>query len=593
MIWRWIDERAGLGQLARALLDEREPPNVGWLHTFGSLLLFCLLLSMLTGAAMVLYYAPTPDHAHASVQYITERAPLGRLVRGLHVWSASFAVVALTLHLLRVFLSGAYKLPRELTWIVGVLLLLLIFGFLFTGHLLPWDQRAYWATVVGTEMMGAAPGLGTFVLHLVRGGEEIGPLTLTRFFALHVLFLPVLLIIGVVFHLYLMLRIGIAGPVRGEGENGRGGERESGRAGEQKDRNAEESPIPPFLHSSIQGREGTGDERGGSRREGWRPFYPYQAARDITVVFITFIAMILLAWLYPPTLENVADPSDTSYTPRPPWYFLFLFQFVRSFEGPFEVIGAVVLPTVGMLLLLLLPFLDRRPERRPFRRPVASAAALLGVAGFLALTILGATTAPPPVMEVAVSEQPEDRATSPTAPLTPTELAGKVYFQEHNCLRCHRLNGQGAKIGPDLAGVGKKRDAEWLNQHFQNPSSIVPGTIMPPLDLPIEKLNALSAYLLRLNDPASPAFQDRPVIEEGGRVLYETGCLQCHVIFDTGTKGMAPDLSQVGARREEEWIVDQIRNSRSHNPGSVMPIYGEKLTTEEIEAVAEFLSTCR
>ena len=547
VIWQWIDNRTGVRRGIRVLLDEKEPPNMGWFHTFGSLLLFCLILSILTGAAMLLYYAPTPDHAYASVRYITERAPFGRLVRGLHVWSASFVVIAAALHLLRVFLSGAYKPPRELTWIVGVILLLLIFGFLFTGQLLPWDQRAYWGTVVGTEIVGTAPGLGTFIQHIVQGGAEIGPLTLTRFFAIHTLFLPALLLICIIVHLYLMRRIGIAGPIRGAGET----------------------------------------------KEGWRPFYPYQAARDTIVIFMAFTLLIFLAWRYPPMLEKVADPSDTSYTPRPPWYFLSLFQSTsrRRFLG--TAIGAVVLPTVVVLLLFLLPFLDRRPERHPFRRPVASIAALVGVVGVLMLTILGAKQSPLPAGGAVTTGHPVDQATAPGAPLTPIELAGKAYFREQNCIRCHSLNGKGGNIGPELVGVGGKRDAEWLNQHFRNPSAVVPGSAMPAFDLPMETLNALSAYLLRLNDPSSPALQDRPVIEKGGQVFYETGCLQCHLLLGAGMKGMAPDLSQVGSRREKGGIIDQVTNPRSHNPGSIMPIYGEKLKREEIEAAAEFLSHCR
>jgi ubiquinol-cytochrome c reductase cytochrome b subunit len=445
-----------------------------------------------------------------------------------------------------------------LTWIVGVILLLLIVGFLFTGQLLPWDQRAYWGTVVGTEIMGTAPGLGAFIQHVIRGGPEIGPLTLTRFFALHILFLPAILVIGIMVHLYLMRRIGIAGPVGGAKDKG------TRRQGDKE-------------------REG----------EEWLPFYPYQAVRDTTVIFVACIVLIFLAWHYPPMLEKVADPSDTSYTPRPPWYFLFLFQLLRYFEGPFEVVGAVILPTVGLCILLFLPFLDRRSERHPFRRPIASIAALTGVTSVLILTILGAKQPPLPAGGVSTTGHAVDQATAPGAPLTPVELAGKVYFREQNCIKCHSLNGKGGKIGPELAGVGVKRDAEWLNQHFRNPSAVVPGSVMPSFDLPVETLNALSAYLLRLNDPASSALQDRPVIEKGGQVFYETGCLQCHLILGAGMKGMAPDLSQVGSRREKGWIIDQITNPRTHNPGSIMPIYGEKLQGEEIGAVAEFLSNCR
>ncbi|RME47518.1 MAG: cytochrome b6 [Chloroflexi bacterium] len=211
----WIDERTGIRAIWQAIFL-RKIPKVNWLYTLGSASLFVATLQIVTGILLTIYYVPTPDHAYDSVQYIMDDVAFGWLIRGLHHWGASAMILLVFLHMLRVFYYGAYKFPRELTWVVGVFLLLITIGFGFTGYLLPWDQKAYWATTVGTNIAGSAPLIGPVIKRVLRGGEELTALTLNRFYGTHVWVLPALLILFVTIHLYLVIKIGISAPPKPE-----------------------------------------------------------------------------------------------------------------------------------------------------------------------------------------------------------------------------------------------------------------------------------------------------------------------------------------------------------------------------------------
>jgi quinol-cytochrome oxidoreductase complex cytochrome b subunit len=211
----WLDERLGWRRVWEAIFL-RKIPKVNWLYTLGSATLFVAANQIVTGILLTVYYVPTPDHAYDSVQYITTQIPAGWLIRGLHHWGASAMVVLTALHMLRVILHGAYKYPREVTWFTGVGLLLLVLGFGFTGYLLPWDQKAFWATTVGTRIAGVAPIVGDWILRIMRGGEELSAVTLARFFGAHVWILPAGLLTFLLVHLYLVVRIGISAVPRRE-----------------------------------------------------------------------------------------------------------------------------------------------------------------------------------------------------------------------------------------------------------------------------------------------------------------------------------------------------------------------------------------
>ena len=372
----FLKERLPLTEFS-AHLRKPLPKHINLLFSLGSLAMFLLLLQAATGAFLALYYSPSPEHAHNAVTYISEEVPFGAFVRGLHHWGASAMVIIVFLHLLRVVLYGSYKAPRELTWIFGVLLLLVVLGFGFTGYLLPWDEKAYWATVVGVEIASTAPVLGDFVAKVLRGGTEIGAVTLSRFYALHTIWLPWLAFGLVGVHLFFVRYYGSSG-------------------------------IP----------QNTPEEMSSQLIEEGKPFYPHQVFEDVVGMLILFVVLACVALFVPVPLEDVADPTNADYDPRPEWYFLFLFQLLKYFQGPLEIIGTFVIPTVGMVLLLLLPFLDRSERAVLWKRPIALTVTSVSVVAIVGLTILGASS---PKLETQEAPQPTTETENTVLPDTETE----------------------------------------------------------------------------------------------------------------------------------------------------------------------------
>ena len=382
---QFLNERLPLSEFS-AHLRKPLPKHINLLFSLGSLAMFLLLLQAVTGAFLALYYSPSPEHAHNAVTYISEEVPFGAFVRGLHHWGASAMVIIVFLHLLRVVLYGSYKAPRELTWIFGVFLLLIVLGFGFTGYLLPWDEKAYWATVVGVEIASTAPVLGDFVAKVMRGGTEIGAVTLSRFYALHTIWLPWLAFGLVGVHLFFVRYYGSSGTPRNTPEEMKTG----------------------------------------------KPFYPDQVFEDVVGMLILFAVLASVALFVPVPLEDVADPTNADYDPRPEWYFLFLFQLLKYFQGPFEIIGTFVIPTVGMVLLLFLPFLDKSDRVVLWKRPVALTVTSVCVVGIVVLTILGGTSKKLETTEAVVQEtaQPTEQTQETATPPIDTETVdeGEAVF---------------------------------------------------------------------------------------------------------------------------------------------------------------------
>ena len=390
---QFLKERLPLAEIS-AHMRKPLPKHINLLFSLGSLAMFLLLLQAATGAFLALYYSPSPEHAHNAVTYISEEVPFGAFVRGLHHWGASAMVIIVFLHLLRVVLYSSYKTPRELTWIVGVFLLLVVLGFGFTGYLLPWDEKAYWATVVGIEIASTAPILGDFVAKILRGGTEIGAVTLSRFYALHTIWLPWIAFGLVGVHLFLVRYYGSSGTPQNTPEEMKTG----------------------------------------------KPFYPDQVFEDVVGMLIIFAILASLALFVSVPLEDVADPTNADYDPRPEWYFLFLFQLLKYFQGPFEVIGTFVIPTVGMVLLLFLPFLDRSERAVLWKRPIALTVTSISVIGIVTLTILGASS---PKLETQETPQPTAQSQTPTEPETEIEVVeeGEAVFDFQ--LTEEEINGTG------------------------------------------------------------------------------------------------------------------------------------------------------
>jgi quinol-cytochrome oxidoreductase complex cytochrome b subunit/cytochrome c553 len=514
----WLDSRTGIKAGRAHLLDEPLPPGVNWWFVLGSILLFLLGLQLISGIVLAMYYVATPDYAYDSVRYVTDRVPFGGFVRALHFFGASFIVIAAVAHMARVVMFGSYKQPREVTWLTGVALLLVILAFALTGYLLPWDQKAYWATTVTINIARSTPLIGEPIAAVMRGGSELGALTLLRWYAMHVLLLPAALVALTVTHLFLMRRHGISGP------------------------------ITP-------------------RRGAAEPFYPYHALRDTIAVAAVFAGLITLAALVRVPLDGMADPSDATYVPRPEWYFLSLFQMLKYFPGRLEPVATLVIPGVIVTFVALLPFLDRRPERHPARRPLVMLACGLLAVGTVTLTCLGLKDSPThsepgkfsplaiagaefaadqrcavchrtggaanPVSETRITKDhdwviahirdPETITPGSRKPpaggmresqarsvisylqrvraggLAPSTVDHKQGILVYGawCAGCHIIDGEGVKTGPDLTQIGEKHDAKWLQSWIADPEAIKADADMPAFGdrLDPDELKAVADFL--------------------------------------------------------------------------------------------------
>jgi len=370
-IWDWVDERSGASGVWKVFFARQIPLGVGWLYTFGFGSLFLFTLQAITGIFLAMYYSPSPDHAYDSIQFIMYQVPFGPIVRGIHHWGASAMVVLVVVHMAAVFVMGAYKYPRELTWMVGVVLLLLTLGFGFTGYLLPWDEKAYWATVVGTNIPGTLPVVGEYLLRIARGGAQLGALTLARFYAVHTLLLPAGLATLVAVHLYLVVYHGVSVPPSLW-------ERLS----------APVRNLTASRQSSLGGAAQAEEyhQRYTEFKNQGHPFWPYSIVEDMILAAVLLLVILGLLVTLGVPLESRADPTNTSYVPRPDWYFMFLFQMLKLFPGELEWVGAGLFPPLAILLLFLLPLYDRSPWRSPSRRPFAMVVAVAIALAIAALT---------------------------------------------------------------------------------------------------------------------------------------------------------------------------------------------------------------
>jgi len=274
----WIEDRTGLPSTIQHFLNEDIPASSGWKHVLGSVAMFAFLVQSVTGILLALNYSASVGEAYSSVKYIVTELTGGSIIRSMHHWGASMMIVVVVLHMAQVFIWGAYKRPREATWMAGALLLLLTFAYGLTGYLLPWDNRAYWGTMVTVQIAGLAPGAGPYVQRLLGAeGGAVGAVTFSRFYAAHVLILPPITALMIVLHVYLVRRHGVA-------------------------------PEPQETET--------------------KKFYPSQVYKDTVAMFIAFAILLTMAIVAQVPMGRMADPTDTTYTPRPEWYFHLRFQML-------------------------------------------------------------------------------------------------------------------------------------------------------------------------------------------------------------------------------------------------------------------------
>lgn len=498
----WLEERTGY----RTLVDHFKDPtplHVHWTYTLGSVLLLLLVVQFVTGLAMMLYYVPTPTHAYDSVRYIVSQVPLGNVLRGLHYYGASFLVAIGVLHLLRALYFGAYKAPREFTWLSGFVLFVLLIAFGLTGYLLPWDQMGYWASVVRTNIAGTTPVVGPWVARLMKVGTSVGALTLSRWYALHVAVLPAALILFTVGHIYLVRRHGRAGHyVR--------------------------LPRTPS-------------------------FIAQQTARNIIAAAVMFGVLVGLAVYVRAPLQSMADPADFTFIPHPEWYFLWLFQLMKLGSNFVEQVGAPMILTLIIGFLVGLPFLDRTFERHPRQRLWVIASTAVGLAGIATLTVSALRDTPPdrdpdvwspiaiagqdiagrkscgkchgpdsaapdlsrgrvshdnawirnhlsdpeamapgarPIpfdaptksdIVAVIAYQRMVRAGAPVLRASETERKVSILYATH-CASCHIMDGDGIADGPDLTHAGRERDVGWIAKKIVDPLASDPKARMPSIE---------------------------------------------------------------------------------------------------------------
>ena len=478
----WIEYRTGIETAIKNFLYEEIPASSGWRQVFGSVAVFLFLVQAFSGLLLAFNYAPTPGDAYNSVQYIITALTGGALIRGLHHWGASMMIVVVVLHMIQVFLYGAYKRPREATWMIGVILFLITLAFGLTGYLLPVGQPG----VLGHDRGHAAgkqnPLDWTHLSRLLGGEGSIGVVTFARFFALHVLLLPPLATSLIALHVYLVRKHGVA-------------------------------PIP--------------SDQGATKK-----FFPEQVFKDTVAIFVAFIILFVMAIIAKVPLERLADPTDSNYIPRPDWYFLFLFQTLKFFGGSLELVGSVALPGLAVMALLLVPFLDRGEIKRLAQRTVAIGVVAFALLGWSGLTLTAVMTTPK-----STAPSTEEEVVQEWQQLSPEELAGIGYFRQEQCSSCHNLANKSAKVGPNLAATAIRRSPAWMIDHFKNPSRLVPGSSMPPIDLNDEQLAALAAFLLKLSPDNAQVLDSAPTSAVEGAMIYKANqCRTCHMVNGEGMK---------------------------------------------------------
>jgi len=468
---QWLDRRTGLDSLLHHALDEPIPGGAKIAYIFGSALLFLFLSQIITGVFLAMYYVPSADHAHTTVAYITKEVTGGSFLRSIHAYGSSAIIIVLLLHLTQTFLYGSYKGRRELVWLAGCVLLTLMLGMAFTGYLLPWDQKAYFATTVGTNILSEVPWLGNALKKLLRGGTEMGTLTLSRFFVLHVFLIPAFIFVFVALHVYSFRKAGAAGPVT-------------------------EDPGSPKLPAE--------------------PFYPKQLVMDMGFAVLIIVALGFLAYLRPSELGPKADPADTQFLPRPEWYYIPVFQYLKYWHGSTAVLGILVIPGILGLLLVGLPFFDRSLERRPWKRPMSVG---LFTIILLSLGALGFASHREdmrnPGMAAQLKTQREDTlqfmkakfepelsggslVAQNTALANPEATKGKAIFEREGCNACHGDNGIGTAAAPKLVGVGSKYDAVKLEALLHHPTEKMTQGGMSPVELKDDEMKPLISYVQSL-----------------------------------------------------------------------------------------------
>jgi ubiquinol-cytochrome c reductase cytochrome b subunit len=463
-VYNWVELRLGL---AKPIVEAAEHPipasSASWWYVFGSAAAVLLGLQVVTGILLALVYVPSASEAWNSLQFLNHNITLGWFLRAVHGWGSNFMIAIVLIHMAQVFLFGAYKFPRELTWIVGVLLLLLTLGMAFSGQVLRFDQDAYWGLGIGASIMGRVPGIGQQMVHLLLGGPIIGGATLSRFFTLHVFVIPGILLLSVGLHVWMVLRLGI-----------------------------NEWPMPGRLvRKSTYERE----YRELIKKDGI-PFVPDAVWKDAIFSAAIMLAVIACAFFFGPFgPTGQPDPTIVQTAPKPDFAFLWIYAVLAFLPPSLETPFLLIVPVIMIGALLLLPLVAGEGEKHWSRRPVA----VLMIA-FIAVTLgvftrLGTYTPWSPIMDAWTSDP------IPVEYLhgrTPLERQGALVLQGKQCRDCHSLGGLGGLRGPALDSIAARMTEDQIIRQVLQGGGNMPsyGSALNP-----SETTALVHFLLTLRGP--------------------------------------------------------------------------------------------
>jgi ubiquinol-cytochrome c reductase cytochrome b subunit len=586
----WLDERVGHRKLLRELLDEPVVGGARWAYVFGSALTIVFLLQVVTGLLLMTVYAPSASTAWASVHFISNRLAGGWIIRGVHHFGSQAMVVLLGAHLFQVAIFGAYKRPREMNWFLGLALLAVTLGFSLTGYLLPWDQKGYWATRVATNIAGTTPGLGAWLQQLLQGGPEYGSLTLTRFYSLHVGLLPLTLLAFVGAHIALFRKHGVTHAA-----------------------NADLKKVDLF--------------------------YPRQVWKDLAAALVVVAIMFFLALKdHGAPLDAPADPAS-DYPARPEWYFLPLFQILKYFHGPMEIVGTMGVPAVAGGYLVLLPFFDKAKTTALGGRTKYLAPLFLGFAGVIVLLALAIhdDSADPSFQKARkqadlrseVANRLAMNGVPPAGPLEmlarDPELRGHALFAK-SCATCHVLGDLGDRKKANASVLDGWGTEAWVASMMDDPDAperfghtpfkgMMPSMIHPPADRkpddpPFKPMGdadvkAVSVFLASQSDGdvarelgTKPPVRD-PAQLKAGESIVSVRCTTCHLWKgegDDSSQGYAPDLSGWGT---VGWARAQIADpatKATYRDGALdpkmkghMPRFDGDLKADDVELLGRWV----
>ncbi|QHN03645.1 c-type cytochrome [Granulicella sp. WH15] len=466
-IYNWFERRLGLGGPIIEAAEHEVPANTSsWWYVFGSAATVVLVLQVMTGIMLALVYAPTAGHAWSSLQFLDHNVRLGWFLRAMHGWGSDFMIAIVLIHMAQVFLFGAYKFPRELTWIIGVFLLLLTLGMAFTGQVLRFDQDAYWGLGIGASIASRVPFVGGWLVDLMLGGPIIAGPTLSRFFALHVFVIPGILLACVGLHVWMVLRLGI-----------------------------NDWPMPGRLvkKSTYEREYHELTEKTGI------PFVPDAAWKDAIFAAAIMLSVIACAlWFGPFGPTGQPDPTIIETAPKPDFAFLWIYAVLAYLPPSLETPVLFIAPVLGIGAMLLLPLVSGEGEKHWSRRPVAVLMVAVIAVTLGAFTRLGTYTPWSPVMNAWSS------LSTPAAYLThrtPLEREGAVVLQNKQCRNCHSIGGEGGLRGPALDTIASRMTEDQIIRQVLQGDGNMPayGNALNP-----SETTALVRFLMTLRDDNVP-----------------------------------------------------------------------------------------